>query len=127
MTIVAQDIANVYSLAQELLTADASALDTFVTIANNLGSTLLANCGYSADYQKIIEQYIGAHYVALAHENGGLVRKRTGDSEERYRELSTETYGLATTLFGQQAISLDTCGALASLSTKGLQAQFRVI
>ena len=86
-----------------------------------------AECGYTEQQQSIILRYIIIHYMALGVEQGGIIRKRTGDSEENYVARQENLNGLGLTNWGTQALSMDTCGVLSSYVSSPMKAQFRVV
>lgn len=86
-----------------------------------------------ARYDKVTA-YLGAHFAYLMAQSSGsggsgqLKSEKMGQATETYVTVGDGEYGLSSSAFGQTAISLDTCGILAGLSTnKGLAAQFRVV
>lgn len=74
-----------------------------------------------------IELFIAAHFTVNAVHHGGLVRSVMGEAAETYREIHSRESGLYGTIWGQQAIALDSSGTLASISTGSQRAEFRVI
>jgi len=74
---------------------------------------------------KQIELYLAAHFVTLTEERGNLKKHKKGDSEEEYDMIKGS--GLSLTRYGQQALSLDSTGVLASLSKPTQKAEFRII
>lgn len=100
----------------------------FIDTASLVVTESIAPKGLSDDRLRQIELYLAAHFTTLAEERGGLAMSRTGDSEERYA-VGDLGRGFNMTRFGQQALALDSSGALASLSTSAgkLKALFKVV
>ena len=84
-----------------------------------------ANSGYSDNRLKFIELNLAAHYAVLSVERGGFTTQIIGESEESYRGSANAK--ISSTRFGQQAISMDTKGLLATLDSPMGSAEFRVI
>lgn len=124
MTTTTDEIKAIYGNASSLTDLQ---IESVCTMVSELVAELLASVDYSATMANAIERYLVAHFLVIAHDQGGITRKRTGTSEEEYRSLSTDTQGLASTLFGQQALALDFKGALTKLSANSIKAEFRVI
>ena len=99
--------------------------NSMIATANLVVDGNLLSYGHSTDLLRIIELYLAAHFVCLTEEKGGLVRSSTGDGAETYSDIYSE--GLKSTRFGQQALALDTSGALARISTTTLKAELRVV
>lgn len=104
-----------------------TALDTttFITTAHLIVTEDLDGLGYSDDRLKQIELYLAAHFTALMEENGGLTRRKFGDSDESYALVKGN--GLMMTRYGQQAMALDTSGKLKELNNTTLPALFTVL
>lgn len=124
MSIQPVNVRNIYDAASMI--SDQAIIEV-IGIVDEISLVYLTSGNYSTTMLAAIETYLAAHFLAIGYEQGGLVRKRTGDSEERYREISLETSGLALTNFGQQALALDVEGKLSTLATKSVKAQFRII
>lgn len=99
----------------------------FIVTANILVNEILTSKGLSADRLKIIESYLAAHFYVITSEKGGMVRKKMGDAEERYQDMPSSAFGLASTRFGTQAAVLDTSGTLGNLTAMAVKARFGVI
>lgn len=102
-------------------------LQVFCDMAALIIAEDLSDQALSSERLDMIELNLAAHYAIVTYEKGGLTAQTVGSSEERYHLLSDKLYGLATTRFGQTALSLDTSGVLVDLATPPLRAQFRVI
>lgn len=101
---------------------------TFIATAQLVVDEELLGKGLTTLRLDQIVLYLAAHFTAITEENGGLHRKRMGESDETYKVPGDKDTGLEFTRFGQQALILDTTGTLAALSAnKGLKALFRVI
>ncbi len=97
----------------------------FIDTAELIIDEALVGQGLSVARLKTIELWLSAHFVAVAEERGALTRSKKGASEEEY-EIKVGT-GLNMTRFGQQAMALDTTGALAESAATLKVAQFRVV
>jgi|SRR6516164_7464751 hypothetical protein len=79
----------------------------------------------------LITVYLAAHFAAITDQSGGRVRSKIGDTEEDYIPISSyrePLQGFRMTRYGQQAMSLDTTGALASMSSNaGLRALYSMM
>ena len=125
MSTTIPEVRAICAVAQSLTDAQVQALIDFAT---SLTSEWLVGSGYSTVILNAIDRFLAAHFMVLAYDQGGLVRKSTGSSEEQYRELSNDAAGLGSTIYGQQALALDLNGILSAMSTKSnTKAQFRVI
>lgn len=101
-------------------------LNPFITTASLLVDEELVGTNQSSTRLKQIELYLAAHFAALTEEGAALTSTRTGKSEDEY---APGIFGesLRSTRFGQLAISLDTSGRLAMLSSTKGKAVFRVV
>lgn len=97
----------------------------FIELATLLVDENLASAGLSAARLKQIELYLSAHYTAVTVERGALSVSKLGDALETYK--GDYTQGLNLTRYGQQAITLDTSGTLAAMSTPTKHGLFRVV
>ena len=79
----------------------------------------------------LITVYLAAHFAAITDQSGGMVRSKTGDTEEDYIPISSyrePLQGFRMTRYGQQAMVLDTTGALAGMSANaGLRALYSLM
>lgn len=86
----------------------------FITIANLMVTDKLGASGLSAEMLKEIERWLAAHFVAMrdprvkSESIGGITTSYQGTTGE----------GLKSTLYGQQAVLMDTTGTLANLGMK---------
>ncbi len=113
---------------KELLAIPATVADFAVAaeIATLQVTEDLASSGLSEDRQNKIALLLAAHYVTLGYFRGGLSSKEIGESRERYQDAVLGT-GLESTLYGQQAIALDTTGTIKNVSTTRMKALFTVV
>lgn len=77
--------------------------------------------------QDQIKIFLAAHFAAIKYHRGQITREKDGDAEQAYQVKHTDLQGLAETLYGRQAIMLDTTGSLSALAASPKRAQFRVI
>ncbi len=110
----------------ELIDTDRT-LDSFIITASLIVTEELASAGHSNARLTQIELYLAAHFVALAEERGGLQRWQVGDSAELIANVYDK--GFQMTRYGQQAMALDTSGALSAMSStsKHLSALLTVV
>lgn len=124
MTISVADVRAVYpkggALRDSVIT---SAIENSQVIVDQF----FAGSSYSTILSDTIQKYLAAHFLAISYEQGGIIRKRTGDSEENYRHLPSNAMGLATTVYGEQALALDLGGYLSPTATNPVKAMFRIV
>lgn len=110
------------------------AIGVHIGTAQMIVTDELGSSGLSQTRLDKIQTYLAAHYTYLADSSGGgsaggLKSEKMGESEDTYfspKEMGG--FGLSASSFGQQAMVLDTSGALASLATgTKAPAQFRVV
>lgn len=91
-----------------------------VEIASHLIDDVLGSSGLSAVRLKDIELYLAAHFTSIySPSDGQVVELKMGETEEKYGAgESVLGEGLKLTTFGQQALALDTTGALAALGKR---------
>ena len=101
-------------LVQGIIETDATigSLDPFILAANELVSEVCAPLGYGDIRLELIERWLAAHFYAvrdlrIASESAGSVK-----SDYQHKV----DLNLAVTIYGQQAMTLDTIGGLASLN-----------
>jgi hypothetical protein len=105
--------------------SDDVVLTNHIDTANVLVDEHLGASGLSDALLQKIELYLAAHYVALTEEGGALTRDKIGDADQSYANIYD--MGLKGTRFGQQALALDSTGALSAATTSSLKAEFRVV
>ena len=101
---------------REIIDIDTSItnITPFITIANLMVTEKLGDSGLSAEMLKEIERWLAAHFVAMrdprvkSESIGGITTSYQGTTGE----------GLKSTLYGQQAILMDTTGTLANVGMK---------
>jgi len=109
-----------------------STLQLYLDAANSIIADVLASAGYDSNRMKLIELNVAAHFATNGPYNGsyssGMLNSvKVGQSEERYSSLKSSEYGLATSVYGQIAMGLDTQGLLAGiLASKPLKAFLEV-
>lgn len=99
----------------------------FIETAALFVSEVLGSAGLTDQRIKLITIYIAAHFVWVT-ETFGLISKQSGDMHEEYHPRNQKpNTGLATSMYGKQALFLDTSGKLAAATTNnGLKATFKV-
>lgn len=91
----------------------------FINSANLLVTRVLGSSGLGADDLKDIERWIAAHFCNLRDPIS--LREKIGDAESWNFPASVTTawtQGLGLTVYGQQAVAMDTTGTLAALGLK---------
>lgn len=113
--------AEVYSIiSKDAGIAVTDDLTVFIDVANDIVTTDLADAGYSDARLKSIELYLSAHFACLKYRQP--INIIIDDSEDDYKNGLKPGYYQTT--YGQQAISLDTSGALADASNDKFTAVF---
>lgn len=108
---------------REIIEVDAGlTLTPFITIASLLVDTHLASEISSTDLLKEIERWLAAHFVSVRDPR---VVSESIDTVSRTFESGRMGEGLAGTRYGQQALTLDSSGALQRLNLK--KASFHAI
>jgi hypothetical protein len=94
----------------------------YVTAANIMVTAALGTSGLGSDVLKEIERWVAAHMIASSKERQAIDEK-AGPASIKY----AGQYGanLASTSYGQMAMTLDTTNTLASLG--GRQASIRAV
>lgn len=110
-------------------------LQPFVDMGNLIVAEDLADTNLTLARKDLIASYLAAHFLAITdsqtQEGGGggasLKSQKLGEASETYA-VPTNEYGFLTSMYGQQALALDTSGKLAaSQANKGIKAQFEVV
>jgi len=97
-------------------------LTAFINIATVVVDDQLADSGLSDNTLKNIELYLSAHFAALKYRMP--INITLGEAQDDYKNMIKTGY--FQTIYGQQAISLDTTGTLKtdSMEYKGNVAVF---
>lgn len=99
----------------------------FIATAKLLTSEILSGSGLSSERIDAVTRYLAAHFVWLT-ESSGLISKEVGGAKEVYHTYAEKNTGLASSRYGQTALSLDTSGSLAkATANNGMKALFNVI
>jgi hypothetical protein len=106
---------------------DDAVVTLFVTNAQLILDEDLADKGLSEARLDMIGEYLAAHFAYISHaDHAGLKSKKMGDASETY--FTPGDAAFSGTIYGMQAIALDTSGTLAAaIAGKGLKAEFRVV
>lgn len=107
---------------------DDSVISAFITTATLVASGCTKIAEGSAELQKEIIKWLTAHYLSLGHlvRSGPIIQRSLGDASESYSAPSSVGgAGFMATMYGQQAILLDTSGCLAALGKR--KASFKVL
>ena len=89
-------------------------LEPFITAANELVTECCAGAGYSDARLELIERYLAGHFYVIRDPR---VSSESAGVSASYLNPSVG-FNLKGTKEGQQALSLDTAGGLAALSTR---------
>lgn len=115
------------TLGSDYEEVEEASLQGFIDAADLVVTEDLAGTTLSQERKDLINKYMAAHFTVVAIERGGLVRTKTGESTDTYREGSDSDRGYYLTRFGQQAVALDTSGTLALNASPTGKAEFRVV
>jgi hypothetical protein len=103
-------------------------LSVFIDMANNLVDELLLPSGLSDDRLTSIELWLSAHFASVGDGNAEIVEESAGNTRTRYSDpggSQATSEGLNMTVFGRQALALDTTGTLSNMGRR--QARFTVV
>jgi hypothetical protein len=103
-------------------------LSTFINMANGLVDELLLPVGLSDDRLTSIELWLSAHFASVGDGNAEIIEEQAGNSRTRYSDPSgsqATSEGLNMTVYGRQALALDTTGTLSNMGRR--QARFTVV
>lgn len=108
-----------------------SQLDPFITVANLIVTEKLGDSGLGDALLKEIERWLSAHFIYVSNPSyssinknarGTVISERIGDTSISYSDISQSkniNLGLlSSTVYGQQAITMDLTGILANLGKK---------
>lgn len=92
-----------------------SIINGFINTAHHLVQAKLVNtnAGLSSDLLAEIEKYLAAHFMSINREKQTESESVAQEWQAKYQGKTD--MGLKATLFGQQALALDTSGKLATL------------
>lgn len=90
-------------------------IDAFILAANLMVTALCTDTSLLATQLKEIERWLSAHLVAVREPRA--LSKKAGPFTEAY--MSKVALGLDVTHYGQQAMLMDTSGALAQANKQG--------
>lgn len=107
MAVTTDDVKKVYPT-----TAD---LSGYLLTAQVITDNMLSSKGIVQPVLDQITIYMAAHFATIGLEKGGLRNEKMGDAEESYKTPGDKDLGFKATLFGQQALLLDTSGTLSSM------------
>jgi len=115
------------SEVKEIITTELTDLDAFIAAANTIVEDNLVGKGLSTARLKEIERWLAAHFTAMKEDSARVVEEEVRESRNRYGENTRGVLGegLKLTRYGQQAMVLDTTGALIALNST--PARFTVI
>lgn len=106
---------------------DSDTATFWIACAQSVFDQNTAMLGLTSGRQSQILVFLAAHFAAIKYHRGSLTREKDGNAEQAYQVKHSDLQGLAETLYGRQAIMLDTTGSLAALAAAPLTAQFRVM
>lgn len=97
------------------VTLESSIVDKYITGANALVNQILSNSGLGDSLLTEIEKWLSAHMIASTRERAAK-KEGAGGAFIEYTGVYGE--GLKSTAYGQMVLTLDSSGAMASLSGK---------
>lgn len=98
----------------------------WITLATNVAGEHIVGT-LPAGRLDLITIFLAAHFAAIKYHGGDLTREKDGDAEQAYQVKHKDLAGIAETIYGRQAIALDSTGSLSGLAASSLSAQFRVV
>jgi len=95
--------------------------DAFINAASSIVDSVCLDSGYSEEKLTLIETWLTAHLVAIKHQIPSS-QSVGGEVSESYQY--TLSLNLNSTMYGQQAMLIDTDGNLAALNKKMKEGTF---
>jgi len=96
----------------DITTSEISDLTPFITIANQMVTEVCTDSSYTDDRLKEIERWLAAHFSRIRVNQAAS--EKAGSVAQSYQYKVD--LNLACTMYGQQAMILDTAGGLAQLN-----------
>jgi hypothetical protein len=96
----------------------------FITAANLLVTQVCTDSSLGTDLLKEIERWLAAHFVAVRDPK--LTSQSAGGASDSY-ETNKTGFGLKLTRYGQQAMALDTSGALMAIAEGAKKASMKIL
>mgnify|MGYP006876388260 FL=1 len=87
-----------------------------ITISHQIVERELLDCGYEEDELKEIERYLAAHFADVSSGDSAITQIQQGERSVSYGVQYGK--GLEGSIYGQTAMTLDTCGILANLGKR---------
>jgi hypothetical protein len=94
-----------------------SQVTPYISDANAMVNSVLADEGLSDSLLTTIEKWLAAHFIAITKSRQPQYKK-IGDGAESYPKLGMN---MQTTTYGQTAIAFDTSGKLANIGKKRIK------
>lgn len=103
-------------------TLEDPAIQVWIGVANTI-VTANVTCGLGATVLEEIERQLTAHFISLLPSSSGggnmsVKSEKLGEAQVTYSDVFAGQKGIGTTIYGQAALALDTCGGLKNLSKK---------
>lgn len=98
-------------------TPSKSDLQPYINAAEELVTELCGSLSYTANRLKQIETWLSAHFLAVsdsAYAESQIALEDIGEQQTQYQRLNPGKFG--STVYGQQAMMLDTLGGLAYIA-----------
>ncbi len=94
--------------------SDGSGLSAFIDTANNLVTQICTGSGYTAETLELIERWLSAHFYSISD------TRRASEQAGSVQESVQYKLGLnlQVTIYGQQAMLIDTAGNLGALQKR---------
>lgn len=107
-------------------------LDPFISVANLIVTSKLGDSGLGDALLKEVERWLSAHFIYVSNPSysstaknakGVVLSERIGDTSISYADISQTIKNvnlslLSSTVYGQQAITIDLTGTLANLGKR---------
>ena len=104
--------AEVYTACGQPSTIDASLAQES---ANAITNSLPTSSAMTTELLRLVELYLSCHFLMLQTQPGPLQEDKVGEALQRYHPIFSK--GLSATVYGQQAMMLDSTGTLAAMTS----------
>ena len=113
---------------REIIDVDASLdLTPFITAANLLVTKVITDSSMTDEHLKEIERWLSAHFTAIRDQRSATEQAGAGGATAQISYQYKLGLNLQVTLYGQQALLLDTSGALAGLNDNKGKSAFGMV
>lgn len=101
-------------------------LEPYLAMAALVRAEDLVGSGLTVARLDQIEICLAAHFAVVGLEYGGVQASKAGTGADSFKPIEAKSVGYSSTRWGQQALTLDTSGFLASKGNGKLRARFSV-